>query len=70
VQKGLLALLRNKMSSIAEVLEQAAEALGAIQTGEADARTHFLMKRVERAKRLRDRTARILNSPLLKLLGR
>lgn len=70
VQKGLLALLRTKMTSLAEVLEQAAQALDGLEPGEADARTRFLIKRVDRARRLRDRTARILNSPVLRLLGR
>lgn len=70
VQKGILGLVRNKLASIDEVLRQAESDLQAIGSAEADADTRFLRKRVARGMRLRDRSARILNSPILTLLGR
>jgi DNA-binding transcriptional regulator GbsR (MarR family) len=69
LQQGMLGLLRRKLRSIGEELAAAEAALGGNGfAGDAEAR--FLLKRVQRASRLRSRTVQIVENPLLKMLVR
>jgi len=66
LQQGLLAFLRQKMQAVAEELDRAHNLLRDLTDGpEADAETDFLYGRVKRAKLLRDRAAKLLQSRLL-----
>ena len=69
LQQGLLALIRRKMETAASELDQVHEVLEAqVRPGNGDEEIQFLAARVKRAKVLRDRAARVLGSPLLRLL--
>ena len=67
LQQGLLALIRRKIDGVATELD-AVHTLLAAQSGDGHAELKFLAARVKRAKVLRDGAAKVLGSPLLRLL--
>ena len=67
LQHGILEMLRVKLKSTEDVLNQAEMYLeSAEETSEAD----FLKQQIKRAKRVRSRTDKIINNPLLRLINR
>jgi DNA-binding transcriptional regulator GbsR (MarR family) len=64
---GLLVMIRGKMLTLGDELRFAQSAL---KKGKADARAQFILKRVERAEKLRSTASKVLESPLLKLFVR
>jgi len=70
LQQGALSMLRTKLRSIDQELQDAEALLGSIPAKDTNGDARFLGKRLARARRLRKRASRILESPLLKLLGR
>jgi DNA-binding transcriptional regulator GbsR (MarR family) len=69
LRQGVLGLVQNKLRSLEAELGRADEGLAAAPKGESDAAVKFLRKRVRRAMRLRDRAAKILGNPLVRLLA-
>ena len=66
LQQGLLAFLRQKTRAVAEELDRAHEELQEVSADAGDDKdAAFLYSRVERAKLLRDRGAKLLQSRLL-----
>lgn len=70
LQQGALTMIRTKLHSIDQEFGDAESLLESISQGEANGDARFVKKRLARARRLRKRASRILESPLLKLLGR
>ena len=68
LQQGLLALIRRKMEAVATELDGVHDLLDAHQRAGGNGELRFLAERVKRAKVLRDRAARVMGSPLLRLL--
>lgn len=71
LQQGLLTFIRQKMQLAGMELDDVHAALDAA-SGEKqeDAELRFLRQRVKRAKQLRDRAARMVENPLLKLFAK
>jgi DNA-binding transcriptional regulator GbsR (MarR family) len=65
LKNGVLELIRTKLKTAEDVLNQAESYL---EHGEADGETEFLLGRIERAKRIRNRTDRLRNNPLLRFM--
>ena len=70
LRQGLLALVQRKMDAVGAELDEAHRALAAARPHNGDADLKFLAGRVDRAKVLRDRGAKVLGSPLLAWLAR
>ncbi len=69
LRQGLLALVGRKMEAAAVELDRVHELLGNRgRAGNGDSDLNFLAGRVKRAKVLRDRAAKVIRSPLLRLL--
>lgn len=63
LQHGILEMLRAKLATTKDVLDQAEVFLG--DAGESDEKK-FLHNQIERARRIRNRTDKLLNNPLIK----
>ncbi|MBM3887772.1 MAG: hypothetical protein FJ279_04745 [Planctomycetes bacterium] len=70
LRQGALAMIRTKLRAIDLELGDAERLLGGIPSAQTDGEARFLRKRLTRARRLRKRASGILESPLLRLLGR
>ena len=70
LRQGILTLVRNKARAIGSELDRAEELLKGLGNGGQSKEARLLRKRVKRAKNLRKRATQILESPLLRLLGR
>jgi len=70
LQQGVLGMIRTKLRSIDEELRSADGLLSAVSGVAVNSDTRFLRKRLARARRLRKRASGLLESPILKLLGR
>lgn len=68
LQRGVLELLRNKLRTAGAELDYAEEYLKAENGNNSEAK--FLRNRLNRANYMRKRVLQILDSPILKLLGR
>ena len=66
LHQGLLMLVRNKMSLLANELQQAERQLASTTGTEAA----FVLSRVKRARKLRDTAMTVLENPVVKLLTR
>jgi DNA-binding transcriptional regulator GbsR (MarR family) len=66
LHQGLLMLVRNKMSLLANELQQAERQLAGTTGTEAA----FVLSRVKRARKLRDTAMTVLENPVVKLLTR
>ncbi len=69
VRQGVLELVRNKIRVAGAELDQAAELLRRAGNGRQDPELKFLQSRLDRAQQVRRRAARIINNPVLKMLG-
>ena len=68
LQQGLLAFVRQKIQGTTTELDYVNNMLEkAVENSNTDADTQFLYNRVKRARQLRDRVGRVLESPLLKI---
>jgi DNA-binding transcriptional regulator GbsR (MarR family) len=71
LREGLLGMVRAKVNTISSEFDRAEEILAAArQKGEQDPEVRFIRQRLSRARTLRNRVVRILDSPIAKLLGR
>ena len=70
LQHGLLDLVRGKIRTIGAELEHAEELMPGAHGGKKDTKLKFLKDRLRRARKLHNRARQILESPILKLLGR
>ncbi len=70
LQQGVLALVRGKISTAGAELDHAEKFLRNAGNGKNGAEIRFLQSRLSRAKKLRNRATQILNSPIVKMLGR
>ncbi len=67
LQHGILELLRAKLKNSADVLNKAEAFLESVEsTPDVD----FLRNQIDRARKVRNRTDRIINNPLMKLISR
>jgi DNA-binding transcriptional regulator GbsR (MarR family) len=69
VRKGILSMLRAKVGAVGAELDHASEILEDVDKN-ATGQTDFVRQRLQRAQRLKNSVEQILNSPLLKMLGR
>jgi len=67
LQYGILEMLRAKLKSTEDVLNQAESFLN---TAEASGEVDFLQEQIDRARRVRNSTDKIINNPLLKLISK
>ena len=67
LQHGILEMLRTKLKSTEDVLNKAELYL---QSAEESSEADFLQQQIDRAKRVRNRTDKIINNPLLRLISR
>ena len=67
LQHGILEMLRIKLKSTEDVLNQASVFL---ESAESTLDVDFLQNQIDRARKVRNRTNRIINNPLLKLISR
>lgn len=65
LHQGLLILVRNKMELLATELSQAEATLKSVN---ADPDTEFVLGRVRRARKLREKAMAVLENPVIKLL--
>jgi len=71
LQQGLLAFVGQKIQIVASELDRANEMIETAANGNnGDPEIHFVHERIKRAKLLRDRLARLMGSPLVKLFVR
>lgn len=63
LQHGILELLRAKLATTKDVLEQAE---GFLEGSEESKEKEFLSKQINRARRMRNRADKLLNNPLIK----
>ncbi len=67
LQHGILEMLRSKLKNTTDVLNQA-EAF--LESTESSPDVDFLKNQIDRARKVRNRTNRIINNPLLKFISR
>ena len=65
LQHGILEMLRAKLQTTKDVLDQADGFLG--ESGDSDEK-EFLQNQIKRARKIRNRTDKLLNNPLMRLL--
>lgn len=70
LQRGIIATVEAKVRMIGEQLDNAEELIRSVKSGARDAELGFVHGRLRRARRMRDRVVRILESPVVRLLGR
>lgn len=71
LRQGLLSMVENKIRVVGSELDRAEELLkAAVKTDKRNGELGFLKNRLDRARTLRARVEGILNSPILRLLGR
>ncbi|NOY74955.1 MAG: hypothetical protein GXP32_04085 [Kiritimatiellaeota bacterium] len=66
LQKGILELIRSKLKSAGDVLDQAESHLAA---AESTPDTLFVVDQIKRARKIRGKVDLLLNNPLMKLIG-
>lgn len=67
LQKGILEMIRSKLKTTEDVLNEAEEFLkDATESDDKD----FLQNQIERARRIRNRTDKLINNPIMKLIAR
>ena len=69
LRQGVLELVRNKLRTAGAELDHAGELLHQAGNGENNGEIRFLQARLNRARQQRRRAARILNNPIMKMLG-
>ena len=70
LQQGVLVFMKQRMQQVSGELDAAATTLKDAADGGANGDVRFVLKRVKRAQQLRDRIARILRSPILRIFAR
>jgi DNA-binding transcriptional regulator GbsR (MarR family) len=70
LQSGVLGVVRNKLSSVGSELDHAEQMLSEVRDGKKDPDVKLVQDRLRLARRHRDRIEKILQSPILKLLGK
>ena len=66
LKNGILELIRTKLKLTADILEEAESYL---DKSSDDDETLFILSQIDRAKKIRTRTDKLLNNPLLKLVN-
>ncbi|MBU4199945.1 MAG: hypothetical protein KKE37_09680 [Verrucomicrobia bacterium] len=69
LRQGVLELVRGKLRTAGAELDHAEELLRQAGNGGNNSELNFLQTRLNRAKQQRRRAARILNNPIMKMLG-
>ncbi|MCG2678584.1 MAG: winged helix DNA-binding protein [Kiritimatiellae bacterium] len=69
LRQGVLELVRGKLRTAGAELDHAEELLRPAGNGGNNSEVKFLQTRLNRAKQLRRRATRILNNPIMKMLG-
>lgn len=70
LRKGLLSTINAKLWALESELDHAEEMLAAVSCSSYTAETGFVLKRLERAQRLRKRVDQVINNPVIKMLGK
>ena len=69
LRQGLLEMVRNKLRTAGAELDHAGELLNQAGNGERNSEIRFLQSRLDRARQQRQRAARVLNNPIMKMMG-